>query len=153
MSFLGLDKWARLFRIIRQNGGIFKTTYKLWRFDTLKEGTFVGSDSFGNKYYENNYYMIGRNRWVEFHPKFAWEYDATHITSEWYGWLHHKTDNRPCEDSAKYYLNCCCYVANWLLPFSENLTGTDKAYYPYSTTNHHICVWDGCSLCNRHTKT
>ncbi|XP_035428925.1 probable NADH dehydrogenase [ubiquinone] 1 alpha subcomplex subunit 12 [Spodoptera frugiperda] len=149
MSFLALDKWARLFRMIRQSGGIFKATYKLWRFDTLKEGKYVGCDCNGNKYYTNCNYPIGRSRWVEFNDNYKWDYDASQITAEWYGWLHYKTDKLPCEDCAKYELNCYSTAHVWLQPFAENLTATEEAYYPYSTTRHHINVWDGCSLCNR----
>ncbi len=34
------------------------------RTDDLKEGTLVGEDKYGNRYYENNNYCIGKNRWV-----------------------------------------------------------------------------------------
>lgn len=40
-AILALDKWARLGRIIRQNGGVIKTISKLWRMDTLKV-SFLG---------------------------------------------------------------------------------------------------------------
>lgn len=36
MSMLALDKWARLFKIISQNGGIINSMLKLWHIDTLK---------------------------------------------------------------------------------------------------------------------
>ncbi|KAM3968477.1 putative NADH dehydrogenase [ubiquinone] 1 alpha subcomplex subunit 12 [Aphomia sociella] len=143
MSIIPFDKWARLFRIISQNGGPFKSLYKLWRNDTLKEGKLMGADCFGNKYYENKNYILGRSRWVEYAPNFKWEYDATQVTPEWFGWLHYKTDRLPCEDSAKYSLYCCCLSHRWLLPHSENKSGTMEAFYPYSTTRPHIHVWNG----------
>lgn len=31
----------------------------------------VGTDQFGNKYFENNRYFYGRNRWVEYAPQFG----------------------------------------------------------------------------------
>ncbi|XP_045458475.1 probable NADH dehydrogenase [ubiquinone] 1 alpha subcomplex subunit 12 [Melitaea cinxia] len=143
IRLLGLDKWARFVKIIVKNGGPIKSIYKLWRNDTLKEGKFVGSDSFGNKYYENHYYILGRSRWVEYNPLVKWEYDASQVTPEWFGWLHYKTDRVPSDDCAKYSLMSCSYVRCWLLPHSENLSGTDQAYYPYSTTKARINVWDG----------
>ncbi|CAH2985199.1 unnamed protein product [Chilo suppressalis] len=144
MSLLALDKWAKLVTIISQNGGIFKSIYKLWRFDTLKwNGKLVGTDSLGNKYYENPYYMLGRSRWVEYNDYVRWDYDATQITPEWYGWLHYKTDRLPHEDPAKYCISCCAWYQKWMLPPEENLSGTELAYYPYSTVRQHIQVWDG----------
>ncbi|KAF9422031.1 hypothetical protein HW555_002251, partial [Spodoptera exigua] len=106
------------------------------------EGTYVGCDANGNKYFTNCNYMIGRSRWVEFNNNYKWDYDATQITSEWFGWLHYKTDKLPCEDCAKRALHGCCSAHAWLQPFTENLTSTEEAYYPYSTTRPHIRVWD-----------
>lgn len=40
----------------------------------------MGSDSFGNNYYQNDYYMLGRSRWVEFNPAVKWEYDASQVS-------------------------------------------------------------------------
>lgn len=39
--------------------------------DEVKIGTLVGTDKYGNKYYENNRYFYGRNRWVEYSPKYG----------------------------------------------------------------------------------
>nr|XP_026500835.1 probable NADH dehydrogenase [ubiquinone] 1 alpha subcomplex subunit 12 [Vanessa tameamea] len=142
IKLLALDKWARLVKIIFKNGGPIKSIFKLWRTDTLKDGKFVGYDSYGNKYYENPNYMLGRSRWVEYNPAVKWDYDASQVTAEWFGWLHYKTDQVPCEDCAKYCLMSCCYVHKWLLPHSENFSGTDQAFYPYSTTRKRIYVWD-----------
>ncbi|KAJ8736900.1 hypothetical protein PYW07_000171 [Mythimna separata] len=149
MGLIPFDKWRRMFKIIRDNGGVWKSSYKYWRFDTLKEGQYVGCDANGNKYYKNDNYIIGRNRWVEHHIKYRWDYDATHITSEWFGWLHYKTDKLPSEDAAKHELLCSSAAQSWLLPFEENLTGTDAAYYPYSTTTPKVHVWDGRTVCSR----
>lgn len=60
------------------------------RFDELKIGTLVGTDKYGNKYFENNYYFYGRNRWVEYAPHVHMAYDASQIPAEWYGWMHYK---------------------------------------------------------------
>lgn len=61
-----------------------------FRFDDLKIGTLVGTDKYGNKYYENNYYFYGRNRWVEYAPHVHMQYDASQIPPEWFGWMHYK---------------------------------------------------------------
>lgn len=60
------------------------------RHDDLKIGTLVGTDKYGNKYYENNYYFYGRNRWVEYAEYIHMDYDASQIPAEWYGWMHYK---------------------------------------------------------------
>lgn len=56
----------------------------------MKIGTLVGTDKYGNKYFENNYYFYGRNRWVEYAPHVHMAYDASQIPAEWYGWMHYK---------------------------------------------------------------
>lgn len=65
----------------------------LFRHDELKIGTLVGTDKYGNKYYENNYYFYGRNRWVEYAPHIHMAYDASQIPAEWYGWMHYKVSH------------------------------------------------------------
>lgn len=65
------------------------------RMDELKDGTLVGTDKYGNKYFENNRYFYGRNRWVEYAPKQGMNYDGSQIPAEWFGWMHYKTDLLP----------------------------------------------------------
>uniref|UniRef100_A0A1B6CM35 NADH dehydrogenase [ubiquinone] 1 alpha subcomplex subunit 12 n=1 Tax=Clastoptera arizonana TaxID=38151 RepID=A0A1B6CM35_9HEMI len=102
--------------------------------DELKWGTCVGEDKYGNKYFENNYYFYGRNRWVEFSPKVGWDYDGSQIPAEWYGWMHYKTDLIPTKDPArpKY---------SWMSDHIENKSGTNDCYVPYSTTQPKIEAW------------
>ena len=70
--------------------------YQIYRTDALKNGTLVGEDKYGNKYYENNRYFVGRNRWIIFNDeKYHLDYDGSQVPSEWYGWLHYKTDLPP----------------------------------------------------------
>ncbi|XP_041988110.1 probable NADH dehydrogenase [ubiquinone] 1 alpha subcomplex subunit 12 [Aricia agestis] len=133
-KILALDKLGTLFNIIRQNGGIRASLYKLYRQDELKDGKLVGEDEFGNKYYENPRYFYGRNRWVEYSDNFNMNYDGSQVTPEWFGWLHYKTDLPPFNDPArpKY---------KWMAPASENLSGTTGQYVPYSTTRAKIEPW------------
>ncbi|CAB3226203.1 unnamed protein product [Arctia plantaginis] len=145
-------KFARLIKLIRANGGIVGSFLTKWRTDTLKEGTHVGTDSWGNKYYENYYYMICRSRWVVYNPRFKFEYDASQVNADWYGWLHYKTDRLPCEDPAKVALHSCSWTQAWLQPHRENYTGTDSSYYPYPTVVPHIKTWDGCTVSDRIAK-
>ncbi|VDD80870.1 unnamed protein product [Mesocestoides corti] len=72
-------KISKLFSIIKQNGGIRGSIVTLFRTDELKDGTLVGEDYLGNKYYENNRYFLGRNRWVVYGNRFGWDYEASQM--------------------------------------------------------------------------
>lgn len=67
----------------------------MFRTDELKNGNLIGEDKYGNKYYENNRYFVGRNRWVIYNDKVFLDYDGSQVPAEWYGWLHYKTDLPP----------------------------------------------------------
>ncbi|KAG4066009.1 hypothetical protein HA402_001256 [Bradysia odoriphaga] len=133
-KLLGLDKIARLFDIIRANGGIRGSLAKLYRTDDLKVGTLVGTDKYGNKYFESPYYFYGRNRWIEYAPQHHLEYDASQIPAEWYGWMHYKTDLPPDRDGKRPQYK-------WMLDHSENLSGRKEQYMPYTTTRPKVEAW------------
>ncbi|XP_014236496.1 probable NADH dehydrogenase [ubiquinone] 1 alpha subcomplex subunit 12 [Trichogramma pretiosum] len=131
---LGLDKLVNFFRSIKHNGGILGSLRTLYRVDELKFGDLIGEDKYGNKYYENNMYFYGRNRWVIYSPRVHMNYDASQVPAEWYGWLHYKTDLPPFKDPSrpKY---------KWMVDHTPNLSGTNKAYMPYSTVKTKIEAW------------
>ena len=100
---------------------IFKQIFTWWNQETIGTkiktffyGKYVGTDSFGNKYYESR----KKKRWVIY----SGEIDASKIPAEWYSWIHH-TPNRieNNHDLTKY---------KWQKAHQINLTGTEKAYYP-----------------------
>ena len=68
-QFFGLDKLQKLVRMVKAHGGVKASLYHFYLTDDLKEGKLVGTDSAGNKYFENNAYFYGRNRWVVYNPK------------------------------------------------------------------------------------
>ncbi|XP_014206586.1 probable NADH dehydrogenase [ubiquinone] 1 alpha subcomplex subunit 12 [Copidosoma floridanum] len=133
-KLIGLDKLANFWKVVKQNGGPIGCVKMLFRTDELKFGDLIGEDKFGNKYYENNYYFYGRNRWVIYSPKVGLNYDASQVPAEWFGWLHYKTDLPPHKDPnrPKY---------KWMAEHTPNLSGTNKAYMPYSTTKPKIEAW------------
>ena len=97
------------------NGATFGTLLQIRRF-----GTSVGTDEYGNKYFESSKKMNydGRSRrWVVYNG-YA---DASRVPPEWHGWLHHSYDDLP-EDLPKPH--------KWELPHHPNLTGTVHAYKP-----------------------
>ena len=55
------------------------------KLKTILSGKFVGSDSFGNKYYQSK----AGKRWIIYKG----EIDASKIPLEWYSWIHF-TNNR-----------------------------------------------------------
>jgi len=84
------------------------------KLKTIFSGELVGSDSAGNKYYQDK----AGKRWVIY----SGEIDASKITSEWYSWMHF-TNNRieNNHDLEKY---------NWQKPHLSNQTGTKNAHHP-----------------------
>ena len=84
------------------------------RIKTILSGKLIGSDEYGNKYYQNK----RGKRWVIY----ANEIDASKIPVEWYSWIHlmpNKIEN--IHELEKH---------DWQKPHQPNLTGTDSAYYP-----------------------
>ncbi|EKX41318.1 hypothetical protein GUITHDRAFT_112529 [Guillardia theta CCMP2712] len=68
-----------------------------------KVGTLVGTDKFGNRYYENREDQYLRDRWVVYNTeKIHMDYDPALVPPEWHGWLHHITDTTPDEIKRKH---------------------------------------------------
>ena len=80
---------------------------------TVFFGKFIGSDHFGNKYYQSK----RNDRWVVY----ANIIEATKITSEWYLWIHHTIDKAPNPKDIKY---------SWQKKHLENQTGTPRSFKP-----------------------
>lgn len=85
------------------------------RFFTWRKGVYVGSDSAGNTYYRER---DGERRWVIYNG----EADASAIPPGWHGWMHHRTDTPPSEETYE--------AADWHLPHQSNRTGSAGAYRP-----------------------
>ena len=84
------------------------------RLKTIFFGKLVGSDSFGNKYYESK----SGKRWVIY----SQEVEATKIPVEWYSWIHFTPNRIEKNHKLEKY--------NWQKPHKSNKTGTEDAYYP-----------------------
>ena len=100
----------------------FKKIFTWWNRDTLGTriktiftGKFVGKDNFGNKYYQNKQ----GKRWIIY----SGEIDSSKIPVEWYSWMHFTPNKIEKTHNFKKY--------DWQKPHQPNLTGTEKAYYPY----------------------
>jgi NADH:ubiquinone oxidoreductase subunit len=89
-------------------------TLNTW-LDTRLHGVFVGEDEQGNRFYRSR---DGRRRWVLYNG----EAEASRISPDWHGWLHHTWDLPPTEAPPR--------RKPWEKPHQENRTGTAEAYAP-----------------------
>lgn len=85
------------------------------RLFTWRKGTKVGEDAEGNQYYQNK---DGARRWVIYNG----EIEATRVSADWHGWLHHTWDKTPEEAPLTH--------KTWEKPHQVNPTGTMDAYAP-----------------------
>jgi NADH:ubiquinone oxidoreductase subunit len=92
------------------NGQTLNTQIHTW----LK-GVRVGEDDGGNIFYETR---DGKRRWVIFNG----EAEASRISPDWHGWLHHTYKEAPTEKPLVHKA--------WEKPHQENLTGSAMAYTP-----------------------
>ena len=92
------------------NGGTLNT-----QLYTSRKGVRVGEDDQGNIFYQTK---DGKRRWVMFNG----EAEATRVSPDWHGWLHHTYDTPPTETPLVH--------KPWQKPHVENLTGTALAYAP-----------------------
>ncbi len=102
--------------------GLLRMLFVWWRnatpgtlLATWLRGTSVGSDPFGNRYYQSR---DGKRRWVIY----AGTVEASRVPPEWHGWLHHTFKEPPTVSSPK--------IKSWEKEHSPNLTGTPGAYRP-----------------------
>ncbi|HFC04468.1 MAG TPA: NADH:ubiquinone oxidoreductase subunit NDUFA12 [Rhizobiales bacterium] len=85
------------------------------RFFTWRKGQSVGEDEAGNHYYQTK---DGKHRWVIFNG----QAEGSAVPPGWHGWMHHRTDTPPTEET---------YTAHvWQAPYKPNQTGTAQAYRP-----------------------
>jgi NADH:ubiquinone oxidoreductase subunit len=82
---------------------------------TSRKGVKVGEDDQGNVYYETR---DAKRRWVIYNG----EAEASRVSPDWHGWLHHTWDEPPTKAPLKH--------KPWEKPHQENLTGTAAAYAP-----------------------
>jgi NADH:ubiquinone oxidoreductase subunit len=85
------------------------------RFFTARHGRPVGEDDQGNKFYQT---ADGKRRWVIF----AGEAEASSVSPDWHGWLHHTFDEPPEEGQLP--------RKRWERDHRPNMTGTPAAYRP-----------------------
>lgn len=102
--------------------GLLSKIFVWWKGSTIgtdlftrRNGERVGEDSFGNVYYRN---ADDTKRWVIY----ADLAEASAVTPDWHGWLHHTFELPPTEAPLKRW--------DWEAEAKMNMTGTDAAYRP-----------------------
>jgi len=91
-------------------GATLGTLWTTWR-----RGRFVGTDTFGNRYYQD---ATGKRRWVLYNGTV----EASRVPPDWHGWLHHTFKEPPTVTPPK--------VRPWERGHVPNLSGTPGAYRP-----------------------
>ncbi len=82
---------------------------------TARHGVKVGEDDQGNIFYQSR---DRKKRWVIYNG----EAEASRVSPDWHGWLHHTWDEPPNERPIRHKA--------WEKPHQENMTGTMAAYAP-----------------------
>ncbi len=104
------------------NGQTMGTRLLTWR-----KGERVGEDAFGNVYYRTRGGVKDKalgfeRRWVIYKG----EAEGSKVPPGWHGWMHHRTDTPPTEDSYQ--------PREWQVGHKPNMTGTSEAYRPPGST-------------------
>jgi len=97
-------------------GNTWGTRLTIW-----KQGRYVGSDEFGNRYFEqkNGIGPQGKpRRWVIY----LRASEPTLIPPAWHGWMHYTHDEPPTTENYQ--------PRPWEKPHCPNMTGTAEAYRP-----------------------
>ncbi|XP_014676604.1 PREDICTED: NADH dehydrogenase [ubiquinone] 1 alpha subcomplex subunit 12-like isoform X1 [Priapulus caudatus] len=128
-----LEKLRHFRQAFKQHGGMLGSLKQLYWTEELKVGTYVGADKYGNKYYENNLFFVGRNRWIQYAPQYGMDYDGSQIPSDWHRWMHNIGDTPPTAAPLVEH--------PWLMDHTENQAGTPGAYVGYKTTKPKIEQW------------
>ena len=100
------------------NGQTLNTQLFTWR-----KGVKVGEDAEGNQYYRTR---SDDRRWVIFNG----EAEASRVSPDWHGWLHHTWDTPPSEQPLEHKV--------WEKPHEENQTGSDRAYAPSGSLRYGV---------------
>lgn len=91
------------------------------RLTTWRTGRLVGTDEFGNRYYEQRKGVgpLGRPRRWALYEDLA---EPSKIPAGWHAWLHYTVDLPPTEEPYT--------MRPWQKPHRMNMTGTAEAYRP-----------------------
>lgn len=105
--------------------GLLANIFTWWNGATIgtalwsrRNGAKVGDDAFGNSYFQTKRSDRPHKRWVIYNGS----NDASRVSPEWHGWLHHTVDDIPDRAFPP--------AREWQKPPLANATGTPAAYRP-----------------------
>lgn len=151
---------SRHWQALRQLG-LKEYLRQLWFLREVRGGTLVGSDRYGNRYFEMEDIQhdnspsrssldpgsrssahsptlpFYRCRYVELADGSD---EASKVPPEWHGWLHYTNDDAPSRNPEAYT------TPPWTSPHTQNLTGGPLRYIPYSTTVRRVRVYSPPNL-------
>ena len=130
LDALGAAPYNRRSRIGILNRTVLRAIFTWWngatigaRFQIGRSSALVGEDEFGNRYYQ------ARTTKGSFDPNIKRRYvifkgyaDASKVSPDWHGWLHHTFDEPPTTAPLK--------RRSWEKDYQPNLTGTVWAWRP-----------------------
>ncbi|KAF2868417.1 NADH ubiquinone oxidoreductase subunit NDUFA12-domain-containing protein [Massariosphaeria phaeospora] len=108
--------------------------HQLQNIGDTKAGTFIGTDRYGNKFYENlGEELPLRTRWVDYKDH---EYDPSQIEPGWHAWMSYMVDKPPPKDTI------IGQVRAWE-PTEHRpvLTWSRSGYKPYNTVKNKYSPW------------
>lgn len=89
-------------------------------FDIKRRSKLIGSDEYGNIYYEDKKPSVsGRHKRYVIYKGLA---EPSKVPADWHGWLHHTFENPPTVEPLR--------RQNWEIDHSPNMTGTPYAEKP-----------------------
>ncbi|MCJ1266364.1 NADH dehydrogenase 1 alpha subcomplex subunit 12 ndufa12/DAP13 [Lobaria immixta] len=117
---------ARTLRNLRKIG-IKDYAHQLQNIGDTKAGTYIATDRYGNKYYENLEQELPlRTRWVDYKDQ---EYSPCQIEPGWHAWMSYLVDKPPTDDAL-----LRTGQRAWEIPeHRPNLTASRGAFKTYST--------------------
>ncbi|KAK3377531.1 NADH ubiquinone oxidoreductase subunit NDUFA12-domain-containing protein [Podospora didyma] len=114
--------------------GLKEYWHQLNYIGDTKAGVLVGTDKFGNKFYENNEELPLRTRWVDYAKH---DFDAAHIEPLWHMWISYGVDTPPNQDPIA--VTNRSWASAHHIP---NYTATRGAFKTFNTTKPKIKGWE-----------
>ncbi|EMD67751.1 hypothetical protein COCSADRAFT_34542 [Bipolaris sorokiniana ND90Pr] len=115
--------------------GIKDYAHQMANIGDTKAGTLIGTDRYGNKYFENLEEELPlRTRWVDYKDK---EFDPSQIEPGWHAWMSYMVDKSPAVDPLLQR-----QVRVWEpKEHRPTLTWSRSGYKPYSTVKNKYSPW------------
>ncbi|KAJ5552549.1 NADH-ubiquinone oxidoreductase subunit B17.2 [Penicillium sp. IBT 35674x] len=111
--------------------------HQMQNIGDTKAGTLIGTDRWGNKFYENMAEELPlRTRWVDYKTSFP-EWEPSQIEPGWHAWISYMVDAPPTQDKLLQTGLRHYEVAE----HRPNLTQTRAAFKTYSTTRPKYSAW------------